>query len=616
MPELKTASSVQESLLDSYLAELLEGLADVKGGEVATYIPELAKAHPGWLGVAIATVDGAVYVAGDADIPFTIQSVSKPFLYGLALETLGREEVLKHVGVEPTGNPFNSTVLDEINNRPFNPMVNAGAIAVTALVQGDTYAEKTATMLQMLERYVGHPVEIDEQTFRSEKETGDRNRAIAALMHESHMIEGGMNDVLDLYFSGCSVLVTCRDLAIMSATLANGGVNPVTGQRAITTEYVHDVITVMNSCGMYNYAGQWSYEVGIPAKSGVSGSIAAVIPGQMGIAAFSPPLDRFGNSVRAIAACKRIAEDFGLHVFRTPPSTASAIRRELSGDSVRSKRGRSPRQAEILVRSGARIRVIEAQGPLFFGSAERLARRIMGIGQEADYIIVDMRRVFTADPAARSLIKRLVRRMADEAAHLIFAHMPDDYLEDILPADVEGQLVFADRDSALEWCEDDLLSAQGVGPETDRIALEEIELFSGLSPSDLQELQTIARQTEFAPGQAILAERDEAHHLSVILSGAASVRLRLAGRSMERSVRLATVGAGATIGEMGIFGAHKRSADVIADRQTQCLAFYIDDLNRLARERPAIMHTIMSNVNRNLAERLRTANTEIRSLEV
>jgi len=244
----------------NYLAELHERISSLTAGKPADYIPELGKADPNLFGIAIATVDGQVYAVGDTEIPFTIQSVSKPFMYGYALQQHGREAVLKHVGVEPTGEAFNSIVLDEVANRPFNPMVNAGAIAVAELMRGADQAERIANMLALFSSLAGRELEIDEAVYGSELATGHRNRAIAYMMLNSGMIKRDPNEVLDLYFRQCSVNVTARDLAIMAATLANDGANPLTGAAVLETQYVRDMLSVMNSCGMYDYAGEWAYE--------------------------------------------------------------------------------------------------------------------------------------------------------------------------------------------------------------------------------------------------------------------------------------------------------------------------------------------------------------------
>ena len=286
-------------------------------GHVADYIPELAKANPDWFGISIVTADGRSFDVGDFEQLFSIQSISKPFVFGLALDDHGREAVLDRVGVEPTGEAFNSIVLDEVSNRPFNPMVNSGAIATTDLIKGADFPNRIGRLFDMFRRYAGRDVYVDNQVFLSERTTGFRNRAIGYLMRNFEMVNPHFEDSLELYFQQCSLLVNCRDLAMLGATLANGGVNPQTGERAIGAEHVKDVLSIMLSCGMYDYAGEWAFRVGIPAKSGVAGGIVAVVPGRLGIGIFSPKLDPKGNSVRGIHVCEELSRQFGLHIFES-----------------------------------------------------------------------------------------------------------------------------------------------------------------------------------------------------------------------------------------------------------------------------------------------------------
>lgn len=298
-----------------YLADLHARHSSHGEGKVASYIPELALARPEWFGVCAAAPDGQVFEVGDCGRPFTIQSISKAFVYGLALEDHGREFVNRRVGVEPTGEAFNAIVLDEKTNRPFNPMVNAGAIATTDLIAGHGGTDRLKRILDMLRRYTGRSHDVDLPVYLSEKATGNRNRAMGYLMLNFGMVGDRVEETLDLYFQQCSILVTARDLAMMAVTLANGGVNPVTGERALDQRYVQDVVSVMLTCGMYDYSGEWAYRVGIPAKSGVGGGITAVVPGRLGIGTFSPLLDDKGNSARGILVCEDLSRDFGLHMF-------------------------------------------------------------------------------------------------------------------------------------------------------------------------------------------------------------------------------------------------------------------------------------------------------------
>ncbi|MEX0642996.1 MAG: glutaminase A [Pirellulales bacterium] len=288
---------------------------DVNDGNVADYIPELALADPKWFGISVVTVDGQMFDVGDHQQLFSIQSVSKPFVFGQALVDHGRDAVLRKVGVEPTGEAFNAIVLDENSNRPFNPLVNAGAIATADLIQGKDYADRVKRLLCLFGRYFGRDVHIDNAIFMSERTTGHRNRAISHLMLNFGMVSDRIEESLELYFQQCSILGNAHDLAVMGATLANAGVNPITQERAIEQQYVKDVLSIMLTCGMYDYAGEWAYRIGLPAKSGVGGGICAVVPGKAGIGIFSPLLDARGNSVRGIKICEELSERFGLHAF-------------------------------------------------------------------------------------------------------------------------------------------------------------------------------------------------------------------------------------------------------------------------------------------------------------
>lgn len=299
----------------NYLNDIYEKYRSVNDGVIADYIPELALAKPEWFGICVITNSGQLFEVGDCEQLFTVQSISKAFVFGLALEDHGREYVNSKVSVEPTGEAFNAIVLDEVTNRPYNPMVNAGAIATADLIKGENGTERLKRLLEMFKRYTGREHDINVPVFLSEKSTGYRNRAIAYLMRNFGMIGDKIDETLDLYFQQCSILVNAKDLAMMAATLANGGINPVTKEQAIDQRYVQDVISVMLTCGMYDASGEWAYQVGMPAKSGVGGGITAVVPGKLGIGTFSPPLDVKGNSLRGIKVCQDLSKDFGLHLF-------------------------------------------------------------------------------------------------------------------------------------------------------------------------------------------------------------------------------------------------------------------------------------------------------------
>jgi glutaminase len=302
------------SQIQRILDDIYEKYKGVDEGTVATYIPELGNANPDHFGICLATVDGRVFRAGDFDKEFTIQSMCKPFAFQMALEQWGLEETFKHVGVEPSGDAFNAIELDA-NSRPFNPMINAGAIAISSLIKRDPVEEGIEAFVERMSDAAGRRLRIDQDVMRSETLTGDRNRAIAYLMRNFGIIDACVNESLQQYFAQCSTLVTCEDMALMGATVANMGKNPVTGKQVFDFQLLKYMLTVMFTCGLYDYAGGWAYEVGLPAKSGVAGGIFGVVNRQLGVGVYSPKLDAQGNSVRGILACKEIASHLGLHAF-------------------------------------------------------------------------------------------------------------------------------------------------------------------------------------------------------------------------------------------------------------------------------------------------------------
>lgn len=284
---------------------------------------EAEGAHRDDLAIAVATIDGEVFAAGDDDVAFPLHSVSKVFTYALALLDHGPEAVLQRVGVEPSGDPFNALRIDERTMRPFNPMVNAGALVTNDLVVGDHLGARVERAVALLRGCAGDDgLAVDGTILAGELAAADRNRGAAYLMRGGGVLHGEVEEVLTLYLSQCSVTVTAGQLARMGATLANGGVNPHTGEAVLPRRRVRDVLSVMHTCGMYDYAGSWAFEVGIPAKSGVGGAILAVIPGKMGIGVYAPGLDAYGNSVRGVRVCRELSERLGLHVFATDDEDA------------------------------------------------------------------------------------------------------------------------------------------------------------------------------------------------------------------------------------------------------------------------------------------------------
>ena len=370
-------------LVQRYLDQLVAEYAVVDDGELADYIPELTRVDTTGFGLTLSSSDGFLYESGDARTQFTIQSISKPFTYALALDVAGQEVVDAKIGVEPSGDAFNEISVDPHTKTPKNAMINAGAIAAVSLVPGAGPDERFAKIRDFYSACAGRPLELDEDVYRSEKATGDRNRAIAYMLSSFGVLDEP-DDVLDVYFRQCSLKVTSVDLARMAATLARGGINPQTGRRVTSTAVVRRTLSVMVTCGMYNGAGDWVSAVGMPAKSGVGGGIAAVLPGQLGIGVYSPRLDSRGNSVRGVLVCRALSERLGLHfltVSREARATIRAVYQAYDG-----------------------VRVYEMHGDLMFAGAERVLRTVDRDSDDFAVAILDVTRVDTINDPARALL--------------------------------------------------------------------------------------------------------------------------------------------------------------------------------------------------------------------
>ena len=307
------------------VAELVEEahrrFAPVQEGKLASYIPALAAANPRHFGLCVASTNGHLFAAGDADRPFTIQSLSKPFLFALIGAAIGEDVAREKLGVNSTGLPFNSVLAVERSEEGLsNPMVNAGAIAATSLAPGDTAEAKWGFILEGFSRFAGRQLEIDPVVFASELASNRRNLGIATLLEEQQRIWFEPEATTELYTRQCALSVTARDLALMATTLANGGRQPLTGHQVIAPRICQHVLAVMVTAGLYETSGDWLYDIGLPGKSGVSGGMITVAPGKGGLATYSPPLDEAGNSVRGQLSAQFLSERLGLNLFASRPA--------------------------------------------------------------------------------------------------------------------------------------------------------------------------------------------------------------------------------------------------------------------------------------------------------
>lgn len=309
--------------VDELVHEAYERHRGDDSGDVADYIPVLGAVDPALFGLVVVDVTGGTHDVGDARHLFSIQSISKMFVYALAIQEHGHERVRDIVGVNNTGLAFNSVMALELNSgHPMNPMVNAGAIATTALIPGATPAEKWERIREGLSAFAGRSLSMDGEVYHSEMLTNERNQALGRLLAGYGRLEGDSDAIVDVYTRQCALTVTAHDLAVMGATLADGGVNPVTGERVVSADVCRDTLAVVAASGLYERSGEWLFEIGIPAKSGVAGGIVAVAPGKGAAGAFSPRLDSAGNSVRSQLAIGHLSRALGLNLFASAPRVA------------------------------------------------------------------------------------------------------------------------------------------------------------------------------------------------------------------------------------------------------------------------------------------------------
>ncbi|MDN3920250.1 glutaminase A [Roseateles violae] len=605
------------STLQAYLERLLRRFADLDGGRVATYIPELAKADPRRFAIVLATVDGQLYEVGDARLPFTLQSISKPLVYGAALQDRGPERVARAIGVEPSGDAFNSISLEPGSGRPRNPMINAGAIAAAALLQGDDGEARLARLLDALSAYAGRPLEIDAAVFESERTTGHRNRAIGHMLRNYGIVSDDPEPALELYFKQCSVRVDCRDLALMAATLANGGVHPQTGVRAVAAEHIGPILSVMTTCGMYDFSGEWVYRVGLPAKSGVGGGIMAVLPGQLGIGVYSPALDERGNSVRGVAVCEALSRDLGLHFLQPPRPAVMALRARYTLAGVRSKRRRPPEQERRLEQQGDRAIVYELQGDLRFATLEPVLRDIAGAGAELRFAVLDFKRVGHADAAAVRMLEGLVNDFAAQGRHLVLTRVRRGGLLAGFGAELDPRSAPAvsfqpQLDLGLEWCERGLLDGAGAAAAQHPRELAEQGLCAGLAAEDIEHLRARLQLLRFEPGALIVRRGEPADGLYLLRRGEVSVIIEL---PQGGSRRLQTLSAGMSFGELTLVSGGARSADVRADTAVECWRLGTAEFAALHSERPSLLIGLLRQMLRGSSETVVRLSGELTALD-
>jgi len=479
-------------------------------------------------------------------------------------------------------------------------------------------------VLGALSAYAGRPLDIDHAVFESERDTGHRNRAIGHLLRNADIIDGDPEPALALYFKQCSVRVDCRDLALIAATLANGGVNPVTGQRAVRAEFISPILSVMTTCGMYDFSGEWVWRVGMPAKSGVGGGILAVLPGQLGIGVFSPALDARGNSVRGVRVCEALSHELGLHCLQPPRPAAATVRAHYTLAAVRSKRRRPPHESQLLDTVGAQAVVYELQGDLRFATIEPVLRAVLAAGEALRFVLLDFQRVVFADAPATRLLEALVNACAARQQQVVLTRVRRGELLAGFGAALDPRSARAlsfqpQLDNGIEWCEKGLLqwhgpvvgAAAGPAAPATSTGLAAHQLCAGLTAQEVALLAARLQRCQYEPGTLIVRRGDPADGLFLLARGEVSVVVDLPQGGRQR---LSTLSAGMSFGELALITGGQRSADVRADTVVEGWLLANEAFDALAREQPALMIRLQRNLLLGLSQTTLRLTAEVAAL--
>ncbi len=553
-----------KSPLQDYLDALHRDLLPSIEGEIAGYAELLPGLDPDQFGIALTTLDGTTYSAGDADTGFAIQSISKAFTYALALADSGFEAVDAKIDVEPSGEAFNEISLQAGTGRPANALINAGAIAAASLVSESTPPDprETGGIARILSAYstlAGRELGVDDEVLAIERHEGDRNLALAYLLRSFGVIDGSAEGTADDYFAACAITVTARHLSMMAAVLATGGVHPVSGERVLSPTVVSRVLSVMSTCGMYDDAGEWMVRVGLPAKSGVGGGIIAVVPGQVGIAVYSPRLDHHGNSVRGVLACERLSSAFDLHLMRGAHVSHEAVRVMYPITEAPSGVRRQPVAQESLLLHGHRAVVIEVQGDLTFGAAESVVRELVELPTEVEFVVLDIRRITDVIAFARDALERVAAAYAEQGRVIVVV---DDAGRVSTESGTGPRHVFELRRQAIEWVEEQVLARYcGAPSHAAQVDAADALVLSGLDDAASAALITAMTRQRFAQGDVVLRQNQEFRGLFIIIRGLVDTTV---ADSEGDQQRLTVLGPGMSFGEFGLIGDGRHAATVTA----------------------------------------------------
>ena len=537
------------SPIQHYLDQLHAEIQGHRQGSPYAIHPQGRDPDPEDFGICLVTVDGHMYSTGVADKEFSIQSISKPFSYALALADHGAQKVDEKVDVEPSGDRFNEISLAPHTGRPPNAMINAGALAVSSMIKGSGGKSAPRRIYESYSRFAGRKLTGSRAVYDVEIRNSDRNHALAYLLSSFGVIDDDPTRSLELYLRQCSVQVTCSDLAMMAATLANGGINPRTAEEAIDIESIERVLSVMMTSGMYDDAGAWVSDVGMPAKSGVGGGTLAVLPGQAGLAVFSPPLDEHGSSIRGLRTCRRLAKDMEMHFLRAAPSGQATVSPSSTIVEMPSRIRRTDEQAEVLAQFHPRCRIIEAAGDLYFGGTESLVRAVSELEDEVEIVVVDLRQVNDLGELALVMLEELATDIHAGGRTLAVIDSKR-LLKDTSLVEQDRVPTFASRGPAVEYCEDRLLRAHGAAAEDpSRVPVADSPVLADLDEDARRRLDSHLEHYSYDDGDIIRRVGQRFGGVHFIVSGQVNT---IATDPDGHRVRLNTLSAGMTFGELAL----------------------------------------------------------------
>lgn len=603
-----------DNTISLIIRELFERHKSCDEAALADYIPELTKANPDWFGISVFTADGHAYEIGDTKQEFTIQSISKAFTYGMILDEHGIGEVQKRIGVEPSGEAFNSISLDPETGRPLNPMINAGAIASTGMVAGRGFENRFEKIRKRFSQFAARDLGVDEAVYRSESSTGFRNRAIANLLRNFEMLDDPVDEAVEVYFKQCSILVNCHDLSVMAACLANGGTNPLTQERVLDQTNVEKVLSVMSTCGMYDYSGEWIFTVGLPAKSGVGGGVMGVLPGQLGVAVFSPKLDEKGNSVRGVRVFAELSKKFNLHLFNLPVISEQVIRRVYRLSQMGSHCNRLQSHHETIRKHGHAVTVIELQGDIFFSALERVVRSTAEHASDSEIFVLDLNRAGLFDTATADLLVEVATQLQAVGKRLLVV----DHFKKLDRATFDGLVdcveFFDQIGYALKACEDEIIRKHHAVPMVNGLVpFYEFDLFSELSPSQLSEVEGLLEMKAFTKGEKVIEEGDEPDDIYFLSKGEISI-YQQGSHEFGKGRLVSTFGPGACFGDIAALSGAKRSADVWADNDITCDTLPVASFRALETSNPQIYMRLLRGILMLNVNRLRRRDLEVAAL--